>query len=391
MPMIKREENFFNPYSTTVPVYPPLFVGRDDVFDRIRQEIWDSACRPTAIILHGHRRMGKSSILRNVGDYVPAGSLSFYVDLRGELALAQGTHHLLSGLAATITWAARKDEGLDVREFDPTAYEHSTDAWHAFQDLLRDISAALGNKDDILILALDDFEALDEAVQDGRVGNDVYDRLRTLFLQQHIVPIFASSYALNELSLDCKEAAGGAFATISVSYLSPETARQLITSPNPDFSLDYHPAVVAEIVKQTHGQPLLIQYVCRELVSHVNQQLFEPEEKVEREARVLPEDLVAVLSDEFVYTTPYFTVLWRNYAAGRPAVEKVLEVLARLGPVYDAKLVEATELAAEELAEALTYLTTCDLIARDEANGWDLSVPLMSRWLWLRTKGRVQS
>ena len=55
-----------NPYIAGVPVAPPLFRGREDIYRRIHQ-LWSGGqARKPPIILYGHRRMGKSSILRNL-------------------------------------------------------------------------------------------------------------------------------------------------------------------------------------------------------------------------------------------------------------------------------------------------------------------------------------
>ena len=63
---------FDNPYIAGDPVYPPLMVGRKDVFDRIG-EVWTAKKNPDSIILYGHRRMGKSTILRNLDQVAPQG------------------------------------------------------------------------------------------------------------------------------------------------------------------------------------------------------------------------------------------------------------------------------------------------------------------------------
>jgi predicted Rossmann fold nucleotide-binding protein DprA/Smf involved in DNA uptake len=139
---------------------------------------------------------------------------------------------------------------------------------------------------------------------------------------------------------------------------------------------------VERVVRQTHGQPLLVQRVCQELVNHVNHELFDLQR--EREARVLPGDLEAVLGDEFVRgETRYFDGIWTDQVAGRTPVEAVLGALAS-GPATREELAQAAGLSAAQVAAALDYLRTRDLAAADPAGRWDLLVPLMRRWLRLR-------
>ena len=295
-------EPFPNPYKTGDPVAPPLFVGRGDIFNRIR-EVWTGKANPDSIILYGHRRMGKSSILRNLDDYAPPGSLLVYVDLKSEAAFAEGTQHLLLGLAEAVAWAAQ-DAGHDLPDPAPAAYDTPAEAAQAFKRLLRRAEHALPDKGSV-ILALDEFEAVDAAVRAGKIGREIYDYLRMLSQRPRLVVVFAGLHTLDEMSRDYREAFFDSYINLPVSYLPPEAAERLIARPTPDFRLDYHADVIAEIIAQTHGQPLLLQRLCQELVNHLNHELFDLE--IEREARILPDDLAAVLDDAFVRSeTRYF-------------------------------------------------------------------------------------
>ena len=89
-------EPFDNPYVAGDPVYPPLLAGRKDIFDRIG-EVWSAKDDPDSIILYGHRRMGKSSILRNLDQVAPPGAVIVYADMAGETSFVESTADLLSG------------------------------------------------------------------------------------------------------------------------------------------------------------------------------------------------------------------------------------------------------------------------------------------------------
>jgi len=163
-------EEFPNPYKTGDPVYPPLFVGREDVFNEIRR-VWSGKANPDSIIVYGHRRMGKSSILRNLGEYAPTGSLLVYADLKGLLAFAQGVHHLLRGLADEIAIRAQ-ERGLNVREPSPADYASPSEAALSWRRMLREVLAAVPAEGS-LILALDEFEEVENAVRDGRIPREI--------------------------------------------------------------------------------------------------------------------------------------------------------------------------------------------------------------------------
>jgi hypothetical protein len=374
-------EPFPNPYKTGDPVAPPLFVGRQDIFSRI-QGVWSSGkTTPDSVILYGHRRMGKSSILRNLKAYAPPGSLLIYADLKGETAFAEGTQHLLRGLAEAVAWAAQ-GEGLDVQEPPAGDYTTPAKAAPAFRRLLHRALATIPETAS-LILALDEFEAVDAAVAAGKIGHEIYDYLRALSQEPRIVLVFAGLHQLDEMSRDYSEAFFDSYVNVRVSYLPPQAAERLIERPTLEFTLNYHPAVVERIICETHGQPLLVQRICQELVHHVNYELFDLE--LEREARILPEDLDAVLNDAFVRSeTRYFDGVWSDQIAGRTGVEATLETLARVGPAQAEEIASETERPISEISDALAYLKTRDLADANEAGEWDLLVPLMRRWLQLR-------
>jgi len=374
---------FPSPYQTGRPVEPPLFVGRQDILARIR-EIWARKSNPDSVILYGHRRMGKTSILRNLGQVAPLGSLLVYADLKGLAAFAEGIHHLLQNLAQEITWVAQ-DRGLGIPDPSPSDYAAPSEAARSFRDLLRQVLAGLP-AEGILILALDEFETVDVLVRDPQkpFGPELYDFLRDISFRNRVALVLAGLHTLDEMSRDYQHAFHESYVNIHVSYLAPEAAEQLITRPTPDFRLNYHPEVVRRIIELTHGQPLLIQRICTELVHHLNHELFDLEK--DREARVLPEDLDAVLTDEFIGTeTRYFEGIWNDQIQGREPERAVLGALAA-GPMSEEALARVTGLSLEVLQEALSYLQKRDLIGKNANGQWDLLVPLMRRWLRLNRK-----
>jgi hypothetical protein len=90
-----------NPYVVSNPVTGSLFVGRAGILNRIG-EVWSAKAHPDSIILYGHRRMGKSSLLRNLDQAARPNSVIVYVDLAGETSFVESTADLLLGLATKL-------------------------------------------------------------------------------------------------------------------------------------------------------------------------------------------------------------------------------------------------------------------------------------------------
>ena len=67
---------------------PPQIIGRHDLLAQIIER-WNNSHTPDSIILYGHRRMGKTSIIQNLEGSAPKGSLLVYLDLAGATATSE--------------------------------------------------------------------------------------------------------------------------------------------------------------------------------------------------------------------------------------------------------------------------------------------------------------
>jgi hypothetical protein len=369
-----------NPYKAGEPVYPPLFVGRKDVFDRIG-EVWSSKKNPDSIILYGHRRMGKTSILRNLDQYAPPGSILVFLDLKGTTSFVQGTADLLLGIADAIHSAVRRaTPDFDDPAPDPADYGSPARAQFHMDRLLRQVQAVLAERQ--LILALDEFEAIEDAVRDGRVEQEIYQYLRAKTQEPWLTVVFAGLHKLDEMSREYQEPFYGSYVNICVSYLNREAAHRLITNPIPDFQVDYDPDVVERIIAETHGQPMLVQYICQELINALNHELFDLNR--EREVRITAEDLRAVLTDDFLRREArYFDGVW-SQVQGQPDQVAVLAAMAHGPTAWTAdELAGAAGLARNATPQTLEQLRRRDILAPldDAPERWSFLVPLMRRWV----------
>ena len=190
----------------------------------------------------------------------------------------------------------------------------------------------------------------------------------------------AGLHTLDEMSRNYQQAFFDSYRNEKVSYLTLEASTQLITRPTPDFSLDYDREVVAEIHRLTAGQPLLIQRICSELVSHLNHQLFDL--NLERSQRIGVDDVDAVLTDEFLVSeSRYFDGIWRDQIAGYPEQQKVLQVLAQTeSGLLMQQIAILSGLTEWATSDALSALQQRDLVIVD-GGAWTIIMPLFKRWL----------
>jgi hypothetical protein len=375
---------FDNPYIAGDPVYPPLLVGRKDIFDRI-DTVWSAKANPDSIILYGHRRMGKSSILRNLDQVARPGSLIVYADMSGETSFVKSSEDLLLNLADRLYGAARRAyPEASLAEPDADAYNSPARAQREFSRLAEQVREVLQGQ--TLILALDEFEAIERAVEEGRVGREIYQFLRAKTQEPWLTLLFGGLHTLDEMSRDYQQPFYGSYTNIQVSYLSPQAAWQLITNPGDSLQLNYEPEAVERIIAVTGGQPYLVQQVCRDALDHLNHELFDLHRERERLVISLADVEAALGNDFFRRGMVYFDGVWSQ--AGLPEQQRLLQVAAQRDEPWSlVELARATGLPEEHLSRLLRWAERQDILVRMEGAEpvWGFYVPLMREWLRRRT------
>ncbi len=376
---------FDNPYVVGDPVYPPLFVGRKDIFNRITH-VWGAKENPDSIILYGHRRMGKSSILRNLAEYAPPGHLLAYLDMGGETSFVESTADLLLTLADklyAVTRAAHPEAILPAP--DAADYQQANRAQRAFNQLGAHIATAIAPH--TLILALDEFEAIEQAVEAGKIGPEIFQFLRTKSQERWLTLVFGGLHTLDEMSRDYQQPFFGSYTNLHVSYLGQQEAERLITNPSPTFKLNYEREAVAEIIAQTGGQPYLVQLVCRDALDHLNRQMLD--EGLDRLAKINTADVAWATSDElFQRGAIYFDGVWKQTTADDQ--RQLLRVMAqRPEPWTVGELLPLAGLAEEPLRQALRWGERHDVLRKTgdgDGTTWGFFVPLFRRWVATRKR-----
>ena len=257
-----------NPYVVGVPLTrrQKLFVGRGDVA-RFVEDVLGRQGHPP-LLLHGARRMGKTSLLYQLRWMLPRRVLPLVVDLQGPVALARDHAGFLYALARGIRIAAERHElALPVLDRETLAAEPFV-AFDEWLDLAERAMRADGR--DALLLALDEFEALDAALQRGTL--DEHAVLGTL---RHVVQhreglklMLAGSHTLAEFRRWSAYLVNAQ--VVEIGYLGQAETRQLIERPVADFPLRYTEAASARVAALTRGHPYLVQLVCAEIVALKN-------------------------------------------------------------------------------------------------------------------------
>lgn len=365
-----------SPFILGPPVRGSLFMGRQRLMDQLKS-LWGGQAQWQSILLHGHRRMGKSSILHNLpkllsGHKVAVASLS--IQELGEIA---GAVDFLRPLARKIA-RATKDRFGDLPENWVELFDRYS-PYEAFSEFMEQLGEKRGAFR--LLITIDEYEGIDGMLKAGSIEATLLKFLRAL-LDRHswLSFAFAGLHTHTELEQEHWQQLFRTVLSIPVSFLSQKDSEQLLTQPTEDFPVSYEPAVLQRAWELSAGQPFLLQLLGYSLLDRINQQ---------RRARsnapllIKTSDLEEVLGDPEFYQrgAPYFDGVHRQVSDDQPEAAKVLEFLCSSEEGLDAAtLAGVTQLPADKFHAALDLLLRHDVLRKQEPGGIVFAVELMKKY-----------
>lgn len=372
-----------NPYVVGNPVTGELFVGREDILRQF-EEFWGTSRHIQSIVLYGHRRMGKTSILRKLperfgSDYI----IDFNMQLFGHV---NSTGELLHGLALALYDELPTSQQQDIDEPSETDFitKNPTTEFNRF---LKKIAPLRNGKR--FIVTIDEFEIIEELIKEGKLESRLIGYWRAL-IQTHswFVIALAGLHTLNEMTSDYWSPLFGSIKTIPVSFLSPEAVTRLITNPSPDFNLTYDKSAIDFIYYLTSGQPYLVQLICHNLVSYFNRQRFE--ERLDREFRFTIQDVETVINMTNFYRdgNAYFNGVWEQAKESLTQTQILQSLIHK--PLTFTDLVQQTNLDPEQIQIALKALDRHDVI-HQQGDFYAYKIELMRRWLVSQQASKKES
>jgi AAA+ ATPase superfamily predicted ATPase len=359
-----------NPYVVGDPVEENLFVGREDILRRL-EELWAMRHQRQSVVFYGHRRMGKTSILLNAANCSGSGVKVAYVNLLRLGDSAQGVGEVLMAISDAISDA--------VGCTPPTDADLLNLPYRTFERYLKQVEVHLSGG---LIVALDEFEKIEELIEAQKIPEDFMGFLRGLVqMSSKVAFAFAGLHILEEMTADYFQPFFASVIPIHVGFLQPGATRQILANPDEEFPLDYTPEALDQIYALTAGQPYLVQLVGFQLVRGYNDFVFEQGRP--REPVFTVEDVEAVINDPefFKRGRYYFDGVWGQAARGASGQQAILRALAPhpQGLSINA-LAQATAMEEKTLQEALKTLTRHDVVQQREGR-WQIIVELFRRWV----------
>ncbi len=343
-----------------------LFKGRTAFTEQLIRLILDRD-RPT-LVLHGPRRCGKSSFLLNLPRLLPSDLIPVYLDLQSA-AITTDEAAFCYSLVRTIHRDSRS-QGIDLPSIPPRDAFHKS-PYIALEDWLEKALPELGDRR--LLLNLDEFEKIGSAIKEGRISLNLFDELRHLI--QHYDQIgflFSGVQTLDELGPNWSSYFISVV-PIEMLYLQPHEAEDLLTNPDPNFTLRYNKGIVAEILALTHCHPYLLQLIGSALVNQAN---------LIHTQLVTSNLLQAAITEAFTLGGPYFTNVWTEFTGTSPTEVKMGQnLLLTLAQGHQ----PAFEVGNEMLVRAHSRTPLQKLlryhVIEHTADGYRIEIPLLERWV----------
>ena len=265
---VELRQEIDDPYIFGNPLdhYIEVFMGRTSIGIRIENLILDQ--RHSPLLLYGQRRMGKTSLLNNLGRLLPNSIIPMFVDLQGPAGLASDQAGFLYNLARGMSESAKHQSSFTLPSL--SREDLATDAFTQFDEWLDKVEQTLDQN--TALLALDEFEALDRAITKG-----CFDEENVLGMLRHLIQhrprfkvLLAGSHTLEEFQRWASYLIN--VQVLHISYLTETEARQLIEHPIKEFTLRYEPDAVQRVLNLTRCHPCLVQLLCSEIVALKNEQ-----------------------------------------------------------------------------------------------------------------------
>jgi hypothetical protein len=364
------------PYVTGTPLRSgEMFVGRQDVFDFVRQHLLGTY-QNNVIVLHGQRRTGKTSILYRLREVLADTHVAVLVDMQGKAA--RGTADFLYALSDDIVYALQ-NHNIFVDLPERSEYEDAPE----FIFRSRFLRSAVGGLDSRnLLLMFDEFEELQKRVEDGRLEPEIFSFFRNLMQHEPRLDfLFSGTHKLEELGAEYWSILFNIAAYKRITFLDAAEVHRLTTEPVALYGMEYDPLAVERIIQVTAGHPYFTQVVCHEMVAYHN----------EAQRNYLTVTCVDHVLERIIERgEAHFKYIWTG---ATPDEQKVMLTLADVLP--DAEATATPEQMAEEMARkgfdltedtrirALARLQAKDIVTRSgpQSRLYRFKIDLIRRWI----------
>ncbi|WP_375492642.1 tetratricopeptide repeat protein [uncultured Nostoc sp.] len=344
-----------NPYITGTPINnKEKFFGRDDLFRFIEDHLLQGT---SVILLHGQRRIGKSSLLAQIPNFLSHLRQFVFIPLslegQSHGSLADILHHLATGIVRRLNLSEDqvKIPTKDALESDPRVFSVG---------FFIQLYQVLGDRKPVLLL--DEFDTIGDRT-DQTTTEDFFRHLQSMITNQParfcLIPVVGRRLDDVKILVSLFRQAPRK----EVSLLDETHTRQLITKPAEGI-LEYQPSAIGAIWQLCAGHPYFIQVLCSVLFEKARDK---QEDRVQDWQKITEEDVKKNINEAIERADN--GLAW--FRQGLPIAERVVfaaiaEMQERSHPDPWKLLTDNGVVLTNELYEALETLKTGGFIQERE-------------------------
>ncbi|MEH2034279.1 MAG: ABC transporter substrate-binding protein [Nostoc sp.] len=245
-----------NPYIIGRPIDDPkLLFGRQDLFDFLEDNLRQGI---KVTLLHGQRRIGKSSIIRNIPKSVKLEDFVFI-----PFNLEDYSRDNLSIILAELAKEIIEHLEIDAKKINPPNIQDlEKEPYIFYSQFLTIVFKELNGKK--IVFLLDEFEALIDNYSASLLERFFHYLNSIIVVEENLFLImFADRQSANMPNLlnYFQDVSTRDTSEIEIGFLNKDSARQLITQPAQGI-LEYEPEAIQAIIELSAGHPYFIQVIC---------------------------------------------------------------------------------------------------------------------------------
>ena len=357
--MITFPKHQRNPYIVGRPIDQQLLFGRGDVFSSITSHLQQ---QQQIIVCYGQRRIGKSSVLRNIPRKLQ--DLKEFVFVK--FSLDYYSQEPLSKILADLAQQVVSDLCLDKENIKlPVITDLESDSQVFLNEFLPQVYQLIENKN--IVFLLDEFDAL--------LNNDHPELLR--HFNKSLTKIISTNNKLFFILFIEQKSINNPktkqifkdVPAIEIGLLDENSTKDLIIKPAENI-LEYEEGAIKEIFNLSAGHPYLIQAICFSIFGKAREN---------DNWRVNREDVEAIINKVVELAGAGLAWFWDGFSIAEKIVfsaiaesqetsENYLALIARLTNELDNKLIIETE----QLLKNNGFL---------DATGEKIKIELVRRWI----------
>lgn len=372
--MIAFKEISPNPYNVSKPVTSKsMFFGRQDIIDSVVNHL-NKKGPDNIFVIHGERRIGKTSILFQLRDYLLSNNY-IPVHINMHAITCKGTDVFFYNLSEYILGSLER-ENFIMESLCHEEFQEAPEA-HFKRKILEPLEKKLDDRK--IVLMFDEFEELYKLVEDRKIDEEVLSFLEsTIRASKKIYFIFTGAHQLKEIMGKYWSALLKLAIHKKVDTLSKEDTIDLMVKPVAKHNMQYQEEAKEYLFQMTGGHPYFVQLICHELVEYHNQT---------RRSNIETDDINKVLERVLDKGDYHFRFIWGQLERNEKIVLGALAQLTNLSKIPEDRILLALakkhlpNFTLGRLLDTLDKLCYRDVIVEDKKSLYRFKVNIIGMWI----------